>query len=89
MDLDDFLKNPEDQKHEFSLAQGIIRIIELSCYNRAVLDSILINQLETQELIKGNTEINDNVSERLKEIQTSISQISLETYHGVLNTILK
>ena len=47
MTPDEILKNSGDQKHEVDIGIALIRIIELGCYNKTYLRSILKRQLET------------------------------------------
>ena len=89
MTPDEILKNLGNQKHEVDVGAALIRIIELGCFNRTYLRSILRRQLETQELIKGNTEVNENVSKRLADLEKLISELASEDFHNHLQKILK
>nr|WP_315149864.1 hypothetical protein [uncultured Flavobacterium sp.] len=89
MTPDEILKNSGNQKHEVDIGIALIRIIELGCINRMYLQSILKRQLETQELLKGNTEINDAVLKRLDDLEKVISEFALEDYHNILQNVLK
>ena len=89
MTPDEILKNSGNQKHEVDIGIALIRIIEIGCINRMYLQSILKRQLETQELLKGNTEINDAVLKRLEDLEKVISEFALEDYHNILQNVLK
>jgi len=89
MTPDEILINSGNEKHEVNIGIALIRIIELGCFNRMYLQSILKRQLETQELLKGNTEINDAVLKRLDDLEKVISEFALEDYHNILQNVLK
>ena len=89
MTPDEILKNSGDQKHEVDIGIALIRIIELGCYNKTYLRSILKRQLETQELLKGNTEIDENVSNRLQDLEKRIFEVADEEYYSLLQKVLK
>jgi len=89
MTPDEILINSGNEKYEVNIGIALIRIIELGCFNRMYLQSILKRQLETQELLKGNTEINDAVLKRLDDLEKVISEFALEDYHNILQNVLK
>jgi hypothetical protein len=89
MTPDEILNDRGNQKHEVDIGVALIRIIELGCFNTTYLQSILKRQVETQELIKGNTEINENVSNRLEELEKMISKVAAEKYHEIMHKVLK
>ncbi len=89
MTPEEILNNSGNQKHEVDLGVALIRILELGCYNKMYLRSILKRQIETQELIKGGTEIEDKVLSRLEYLEKQISDIASQDYYDLVRTVLK
>jgi hypothetical protein len=89
MEIKDFLENPGGQKFEVDLGLSLIKILQISYTNQNYLRSILKRQLETQELIKGNTILNENVSEKMAEIENLIYKFSDDGFQDILNKVLK
>jgi hypothetical protein len=89
MTPDEIFKNTEGQKHEVDIGIALIRIIELGCYNKAYLRSILKRQIETQELLKGATEINENILNKLQDLETNISELADKEYYSLIQNVLK
>jgi hypothetical protein len=89
MTPEEILNNSGNQKHEVDLGVALIRILELGCYNKMYLRSILKRQIETQELIKGGIEIEDKVLSRLEHLEKQISDIASQDYYDLVRTVLK
>ena len=89
MEINDFLKNPGEQKFEVDLGLTLIKILQITNTNQSYLRSVLKRQLEIQELIKGNVVSNENISEKLSEIENLIFKFSDEEFQNVLNKVLK
>ncbi|MGL5111400.1 MAG: hypothetical protein ACRC6O_02050 [Flavobacterium sp.] len=89
MTPEEILNNSGNQKHEVDLGVALIRILELGCYNKMYLRSILKRQIETQELIKGGIEIEDKVLSRLEYLEKQISDIASQDYYDLVRTVLK
>lgn len=89
MTPDEILKNSGNQKHEVDIGIALIRIIELGCYNKTYLRSILKRQIETQELLKGATEIDESVSKRLQDLETRIFELADQEYYTLIQNVLK
>ena len=91
MTPDEILKNSGNQKHEVDIGLALIRIIELGCYNKIYLRSILKRQIETQEILKGatKTEIDENVLYKLQDLEMKISELADKEYYSLIQKILK
>jgi hypothetical protein len=89
MTPEEILRESGNQKHEVDLGIALIRLIELGCFNQTYLRSILKRQIETQELIKGNTDISENVLNRFDELEKMISDVAAEDYYSLVQKVLK
>ncbi len=91
MDLNEFLKNPDNKSFEVDIGISLLRIVEMTCRNQIYLRSILKRQLEIKEILNGKTEseFDESVKDKLFELETKILDLSKEKYHKLLEKILK
>ena len=90
MNIDEFLKNPEKEEHSLNIGLAIIRILQLTNWNKVYLEKILKNQLELKELLKGKTEseYDELVEKKLDEIELEIKEIADKDYFEILSGVL-
>ncbi|EKT4520773.1 hypothetical protein JE950_002432 [Flavobacterium psychrophilum] len=89
MTPEEVLKNSGNNNHELNLGATLLNLISMQCLNNTYLKSILKRQLETQELLKGNTEIDELVSSKLEDLEKKIFEVSSEMYHNTIQNLLK
>ncbi|GAQ50105.1 TPA: hypothetical protein ACT5CK_002295 [Flavobacterium psychrophilum] len=89
MTPEEILRNSGTNNHELNLGATLLNLINMQCLNSIYLKSILKKQLETQELLKGNTEIDEIVLSKLENLEKKIFEVSSEMYHNTIQNVLK
>jgi hypothetical protein len=89
MTPEEFLKNAKETPNELNLGLTLLTLINLQSLQTEYLKSILKTQIEIKELIKGNTEIDDNTSCILESLEKKIHEVSNSNYLNMVRTFLK
>jgi hypothetical protein len=88
MTPDEILKNLGNQKFEINIGASLIRIIEITNRSQEYLREILKEQLVLKEILKGHTELPDEFTDKLFDLETNIWEAAEIKYHKLLDGIL-
>jgi hypothetical protein len=90
MELDDFMNNKSEIKHEVDIGIALLRLLEMQTRNQRYIRTIFEKQLEIKSLLKGKTEsdFDESFRDKVFDMEKKIWELGKEDYHKLLDQVL-
>ena len=90
MNLEEFMNNKSEKEFNVNVGNALLRILEMSTRNQRYIRTILKNQLEIKQLLKGKVEsdLDENFYDKVHNLEQEIWKLGQEDYHKLLDNIL-
>jgi hypothetical protein len=90
MNIDEFMNDKSEKGFNVNVGNALLRILEMSTRNQRYVRTILKNQLEIKQLLKGKVEsdLDENFYDKVHDLEKEIWKLGQEDYHKLLDNIL-
>jgi len=90
MNIDEFMNDKSEKGFNVNVGNTLLRILEMSTRNQRYVRTILKNQLEIKQLLKGKVEsdLDEEFYDKVHELEEKIWKLGQEDYHKLLDNIL-
>lgn len=89
MNIDEFMNDKSEKGFNVNVGNALLRILEMSTRNQRYVRTILKNQLEIKQLLKGKVEsdLDEDFYDKVHDLEQEIWKLGQEDYHKLLDNI--